>query len=98
MLFGAAIKLSCGVPVKGESRIWGGRPTLVFVAVIGLMATAASIVVAFVPPREEGHPAMAVFKVVCMTGVLLLVGASLYGIGNLCARSQSVTVRSNAVG
>jgi hypothetical protein len=41
---------------------------------------------------------MAIFKVASMTGVLLLVGASLYGIGNLRARRQSVTVRSNAVG
>ena len=98
LLFGAAIKLSSGAPVKGESRIWGGRPVLVSVAVIGLMATAASIVVAFVPPPEEEHPAMAVLKVACMTGVLLLVGASLYGIGNLRMRRQSVTVRSNAVG
>jgi len=84
--------------VKGESRIWGGRPTLVFVAVIGLMATAALIVVAFVRPPEEEQLAMAVFKVVCVAGVLPLVGASLYGIGNLCARSQSITVRSNAIG
>ena len=61
-------------------------------------AWAASIVVAFIPPPEEEHPAMAVFKVACMTGVLLLVGASLYGIGSLRARRQSVTVRSDAVG
>jgi len=97
MVFGAALKLSCGVPVEGESRIWG-CPTLVFVAVNGLMATAALIVVAFVPPPEEEQLEMAVFKVVCMTGVLSREGASLYGIGSLCASSQSVTVRSNAVG
>jgi glutamate:GABA antiporter len=98
LLLGAAIKLSSGAPVKGESRIWGGRPTVIFVAVIGLMATAGSIVVAFVPPPEEEHPALAVLKVACMTGVLLLVGASFFGIGNCRARRQSVTVRSNAVG
>lgn len=96
LLFGAAIKLSSGAPVKGESRIWGGRPTVVFVAMIGLLATAGSILVAFVPPPEEEHPALAVLKVAGMTGVLLLVGASLYGIGNFRARRQ--TVRSNAVG
>ena len=98
LLFGAAVKLSSGAPVRGESRIWGGRTTVVLVAVIGLMATVASIAVAFVPPPEEEHPALAVLKVACMTGVLLLVGASLYGIGSLRARRQSVTVRSNAVG
>ncbi len=50
-------------------------------AVIGQMARGASIVVAFVPPPKEEHLAKAVFKVVCMTGVLVLVGASLYGFG-----------------
>lgn len=65
---------------------------------IGLMATDGSIVVVFVPPPNEEHPALAVLKQACMTGVLLLVGASLYGIGNLRARRQLVTLRSNAVG
>ena len=45
-LFGAAIKLSSGAPVQGESRIWGGRPVLVSIALIGMLATAGSIVVA----------------------------------------------------
>ena len=81
-----------------ESRIGGGRPTLVFVAVIGLMATAASIVVAFVPPREEDHPAMAVFKVVCRTGAFRLAGAAFYRFGKLRVRSKSVAVRSHAIG
>jgi amino acid transporter len=98
LLFGAAIKLSSGARMKEESRIWGGRPTLVFVALIGLLATAASVVVAFIPPPEEERPAMAILKVACMTGVLLLLGASLYGIGNLRARRQSATIRSHAVG
>lgn len=95
LLFGAAIKLSSGPPVPGESRIWGGRPILVFVALMGILATAGSIVVAFVPPPEEGHPALAVLKVAGMTAVLLLFGASLYAIGNLRARRQSRAVRPN---
>ncbi len=67
-------------------------------AAIGLMATAGSIVVALVPPPEEEHPTMVIVKVACMTGVLLLVGASLYAIGSLRARRESVKVRFNAVG
>lgn len=96
LLFGAAIKLSSGPPVPGESRIWGGRPVLVFVALMGLLATAGSLVVAFVPPPEEGHPALAVLKIAGMTTVLLLLGASLYAIGNLRTRRQLRAVRPNA--
>jgi amino acid transporter len=96
LLFGAAIKLSSGPSVKSESRIWGGRPVLVFVALIGLLATAGSIVVAFVPPPEEEHPALAVLKIAGLTVVLLVVGAALYGAGNMRARRQSGTVRPNA--
>lgn len=95
-IFGAAVKLSSGPPARGDSRIWGGRPTLVFVALIGLLATAGSIVIAFVPPPEEGHPALAVLKVAGLTAVLLVAGASLYGIGQLRARRQSERVRSGA--
>jgi amino acid transporter len=96
LLFGAAIKLSSGPPVKGESRMWGGRPMLILVALTGLLATAGSIVVAFVPPPEEEHPAMAVLKVAGMTAILLLLGASLYGIGNRRARHRSRAEQPNA--
>jgi len=89
LIFGAAIKLSAGPPVQGESRIWGGRPVLILAALTGLLATAGSIVVAFIPPPEEVHPTLAVLKVAGTTVILISVGAALYGIGNLRARRQS---------
>jgi glutamate:GABA antiporter len=95
-LFGAAIRLSSGPPVVGESRIWGGRPGLVFAAVVGLLATAGSIVVAFVPPPEEGDPATAVLKVAGTTIVLITLGALLYGTGNLRANRQSPALPPDA--
>jgi len=82
LLFGAAIKLSAGPPVPGESRIWGGRPVLIIVALTGTLATVASIVVAFVPPPEETHPALAVLKVAGTTAFLLGVGALIYARGS----------------
>jgi hypothetical protein len=78
LLFGAAIKLSAGPPVKGESRIRGGRPVLIIVALTGALATVASIVVAFVPPPEETQPALAVLKVAGTTAFLLALGALIY--------------------
>lgn len=96
LLFGAAIKLSAGPPVKGESRIWGGRPTLIFISLMGLLATAGSVVVAFIPPPEEVHPALAVMKVAGMTAILLVIGASFYGLGSLRARQRPI--QSNATG
>ena len=62
---------------------------LVFIALAGLLATVGSIVVALVPPPEEGHPAIAVLKVAGTSVVLVTVGALLYGIGNLRASRQS---------
>ena len=89
LIFGATIKLSSGPPVPGASRIWGGRPVLVLIALIGLLATAGSMVIAFVPPPEELHPMLAILKVGGMTAVLLLVGAWLYGLGSLHKRRQA---------
>ncbi len=86
LMFGATIKLSAGPPVQGTSRIWGGRPVLVLIALVGLLATTGSMVIAFVPPPEEQQPMMAILKVGGMTAVLLLVGAWLYGLGSLHKR------------
>ena len=97
LLFGSAIKLSSGPPMKGDSRIWGGRPMIIFVSLVGLLASAGSVVVAFIPPPEEEHPTMAVLKVAGMTVVLLVVGASFYGIGTLrAARRRSQAVQLDA--
>jgi amino acid transporter len=91
LMFGAAIKLSGGPPVPGTSRIWGGRPVLVAIALIGLLATTGSMAIAFVPPPEEPQPMLAIVKVAGMTAVLLLVGAWLYWLGGRRQRLQAST-------
>ena len=85
-LFGAAIKLSGGPHLAGEARIPGGRVTIVAVALLGLVTTAGSIALAFVPPPEEPNPAMAILKVTALTAALLLGGAALYAAGNARVR------------
>jgi amino acid transporter len=88
-LYGAVIRLSRGPSVRGEIRIWGGGHVLVVIAMVGLVATVGSIVVAFVSPPEESHPAVAALKVGGTTVVLLTVGALLYGIASLRAKRQA---------
>ncbi|MBV9913394.1 MAG: amino acid permease, partial [Sinobacteraceae bacterium] len=81
-LFGAAIKLSAGPCRDGEIRIPGGRALIVGTAVLGLATTAASIVVAFIPPPEEINPTLAVLKIAGLNAVLLLGGSALFLYGN----------------
>jgi glutamate:GABA antiporter len=86
LFFPAAIKLSRGVPRAGDARILGGRTTLVIMALLGMLTTAGSALLAFVPPPEEPDPVLAVSKVAGLTAVLLLGGAVVYLAGRSRAR------------
>jgi hypothetical protein len=87
-LFGAAIKLSTGPEGMGESRIPGGRVTVVAIALIGVATTVASMVISFVPPPDEEHPMLAVLKIAGFTTVLLLCGAAVYAAGHRRTRQR----------
>jgi hypothetical protein len=89
-LFGAAIKLSAGSEGTGETRIPGGRPTVVAIALLGIAMTVASMVISFVPPPDEERPMLAVLKVAGLTTALLLGGAAVYVVGTLRARRRLV--------
>jgi len=88
LLFGAAIKLSAGPEGMGETRIPGGRVTVVAIALIGIATTVASMAISFVPPPDEEHPMLAVLKIAGFTTVLLLGGAAVYAAGSLRARRR----------
>ncbi len=77
-LYCAAIKLSAGAPLPGETRIPGGRFTVVAMALVGLTTTLGAIALAFVPSSEEENPVMPMLKIGGMTTVVLLVGAGVY--------------------
>lgn len=85
-LFGAAIRLSAGVPASGEVRIPGRRVTVVAVAMLGLGTTMFSIGLAFLPPPDEPNATLAIFKVVGVTAAVLLAGAMIYAIGSVRSR------------
>jgi amino acid transporter len=80
-LFASAIPLSRGAAVPGELAIPGGRPTLILMALIGLVTTLGSIALAFVPAPDDAHPLLTAFKVVGMTAALLGTGGAVYWSG-----------------
>lgn len=89
-LFCAAIKLSASSPGRGDVRIPGGRATVIALAILGLLTTAASAVLAFLPPPDEPNPALAVLKVAGVTAALLLGGALVYAVDSVRSRRAVV--------
>jgi glutamate:GABA antiporter len=89
LFFAAAIKLSGGSPRDGDARIWGGRPTVIAMAALGMITTAGTALLAFVPPPEEPDRVLAVAKVAGLTSVLLISGAAVYLMGRRQARLQA---------
>jgi glutamate:GABA antiporter len=85
-LFGAAIKLSRGTPVPGESRILGGRFTIIFLAIVGIITTLVSIALTLVPAADEVRPTLAALKVAGTATVPLVIGAVVYVAGARRAR------------
>jgi amino acid transporter len=80
-LFATVIPLSRGTAGPGELAIPGGRPTLILMALIGLVTTLGSIALAFVPAGDDAHPLLTASKVVGMTAALLGTGGAVYWSG-----------------
>jgi amino acid transporter len=80
-LFASTIPLSRGAAVPGELAVPGGRPTLIIMALVGLVTTLGSIALAFVPAPDDAHPLLTALKVVGMTAALLLTGGAVYWSG-----------------
>jgi amino acid transporter len=78
MMFAAMIKLQAEPAPAGVIRVPGGRPAAVFLATLGLLTTAVSIVLAAFPPDDAGDPALAVLKVVGASVLLVVAGSALY--------------------
>ena len=77
-LFASAIKLHVEPPPPGTLRIPGGRITVIAMAALGFVTTLGSMVLAAVPPPDDPNQALAVTKVVGLTGLLLGIGIALY--------------------
>ncbi|MBV8366172.1 MAG: APC family permease [Candidatus Eremiobacteraeota bacterium] len=87
-LFASAIRLRGGEAPR-EIGIPGGRVTVIVSGVIGLLTTAASIVLATIPPDDEPNKALAVLKVLGLTAVMVAGGMALYASGRRRERAAS---------
>jgi amino acid transporter len=79
-LFAAQIRVQKR-PVGPEvMRIWGGRPVATALALLGLLSTAATLVLSVIPSDNEANKPLAVAKVIGSTAVLIAAGVIVYAI------------------
>jgi len=77
-LFGAMFRLQREPAGPEVIRVPGGKPVALLLSVVGFSAALLTIALSFVPSPEEMNPALAIFKVVGGTAILLAAGAFLY--------------------
>jgi amino acid transporter len=80
-LFAAMFRLQREQAGPDVIRVPGGKPMALFLSCLGFTTALLTIVLSFVPSREESNSALAVVKVVGGTGILLAIGALLYWTG-----------------
>ena len=80
-LFGAMFRLQREPTGPQVIRVPGGKPMAWLLSCVGFSTASLTIALSFLPSPEEGHPLVAIFKVVGGTAVLLAAGAFLYWFG-----------------
>jgi glutamate:GABA antiporter len=78
LLFAAMIKVQGFDAPKGTTRVPGGAPAAWVLASVGFLATAATIVLAFVPPPGEPDKVLAVVKIIGGAAAMLALGWAIY--------------------
>jgi len=87
-VFAAMIKLQREPAGLEIIRVPGGKPAAVFISVIGLLTTTATILLSVIPPADEPNKPLAVLKIVGGTAALMAVGGWIYWAGkNRATRS-----------
>jgi glutamate:GABA antiporter len=87
-LFLAMIRLQREPLPQGAARLPGGRPVAILLAVVGLITTSLTIVLAVIPSSDEPHKATAIAKVLGST--ILLVGAGVAVFWGTTWRKRSI--------
>jgi amino acid transporter len=80
-LFASALKFRSMPQTPEMVSIPGGRTTLAIAALIGFATTISAIVFAGFPADDDPNKPLAVFKVIGLTGMVLLIGVAIYLIG-----------------
>jgi amino acid transporter len=77
-LFAALIVLQREPAGDDVIRVPGGRPAAIALGVLGFATTSFTILISVLPPPNEPHKALAVLKIVGLSGILLGAGIALY--------------------
>jgi amino acid transporter len=80
-LFAAMIGVQREAAGPDVIRLPGGRRVAITVAMVGLLSTVITIGLSVIPADDEPNKALAVFKTVGMTAILIAAGALVYAIG-----------------
>jgi hypothetical protein len=62
----------------GVIRVPGGKPVARLVALVGLATTTLTIIISLLPPPDEPNKPLAVFKIVGLSGLLVLIGVAVF--------------------
>lgn len=80
-VFAAMIKFQSEDAGPEVIRVPGGKPVAVFISIVGLLATTATILLSVVPPADEPNKPLAVLKIVGGTAALMAAGGWIYWAG-----------------
>ena len=85
-LFAAMFRLQREPAASDVIRVPGGKPIAYVLSIVGFATTTVTILLSLLPPPDEPNKALAVLKIVGLTGLLLLAGVVLYVVGKRRAR------------
>ena len=90
-LFGAMIRVQ-GRATEGDVRhVPGGQPVAIVLASLGLVCTVLTIMLSTIPAEDDPHPALAVVKVIGVTGVLIGAGVVVFCIARYKQRTLGLS-------
>jgi len=88
-VFASAIKLYVKPSTADVVRVPGGKATIIIAAIVGLVTTLSSIVLAVVPDPSEPHKALAIAKVLGMTAFVVGSGVAVFFAGRRRASAST---------